>query len=168
MGLTSSTLVNSSNMSSVFILYLTVSTVYSNVYLTILVIIINIYYEYLFKFNSYFLTLFKIKIYKKIFLVKKSVCGNQQKFTPLYLVSEWNTPTGLYLLGYSTQVTSKSKNMEKVKLICTIVLLNIHECLSNHFSIRDNSFIWWIYPKSNMTYFAKKYGSLKNALIILI
>lgn len=67
MGLTSSTLVNSSNMSSVFILYLTVSTVYSNVYLTILVIIINIYYEYLFKFNSYFLTLFKIKIYKKIF-----------------------------------------------------------------------------------------------------
>ena len=90
--------------------------------------------------------------------MKKSACGNQQKFTPLYLVSEWNTPTGLYLLGYSTQVTSKSKNMEKVKLICTIVLLNIHECLSNHFSIRDNSFIWWIYPKSNMTYFAKKYG----------
>lgn len=57
MGLTSSTLVNSSNMSSV----------YRNVYLTILVIIINIYYEYLFKFNSYFLTLFKIKIYKKFF-----------------------------------------------------------------------------------------------------
>lgn len=67
MGLTSSTLVNSSNMSSVFILYLTVSTVYSNVYLTILVVIINIYYEYLFKFNSYFLTLFKIKIYKNFF-----------------------------------------------------------------------------------------------------
>nr|DAM14686.1 MAG TPA: hypothetical protein [Caudoviricetes sp.] len=32
-----------------------------------MVIIINIYYEYLFKFNSYFLTLFKIKIYKKFF-----------------------------------------------------------------------------------------------------
>lgn len=67
MGLTSSTLVNSSNMSSVFILYLTASTVYSNVYLTILVVIINIYYEYLFKFNSYFLTLFKIKYIKNFF-----------------------------------------------------------------------------------------------------
>lgn len=66
MGLTSSTLVNSSNMSSVFILYLTVSTVYSNVHLTILVIIINIYYEYLFKFNSYFLTLFKEYFMNKI------------------------------------------------------------------------------------------------------
>lgn len=53
-------------MSSVFILYLTVSTVYNNVYLTILVVIINIYYEYLFKFNSYFLTLFKEYFMNKI------------------------------------------------------------------------------------------------------
>lgn len=49
-------------------------------------------------------------------MVKKSVCGNQQKFTPLYLVSEWNTPTGLYLLGYSTQVTSKSRKEKKIML----------------------------------------------------
>jgi hypothetical protein len=98
MGLTSSTLVNSSNMSSVFILYLTVSTVYSNVHLTILVIIINIYYEYLFKFNSYFLTLFKIKYIKNFFGEEICVREPAKIHTPLPCIGVEH-PYGLVSVG---------------------------------------------------------------------
>lgn len=115
MGLTSSTLVNSSNMSSVFILYLTVSTVYSNVYLTILVVIINIYYEYLFKFNSYFLTLFKIKIYKNFFGEEICVWEAVQNQAPS-LFNRGKDPVVVTLISKSMAKTDFNNSVFVVKV----------------------------------------------------
>lgn len=117
MGLTSSTLVNSSNISSVFILYLTVSTVYSNVYLTILVVIINIYYEYLFKFNSYFLTLFKIKIYKNFFGEEICVWEAVQNQAPSLFNREKDPVV----------VTLISKSMAKLDFNNSVFVVKVYE-----------------------------------------
>ena len=60
--------------------------------------------------------------------------------------------------------------MERVKLVWTLILLEVHTSISSLFreGIFDYHWSWRLYPEKNVRYFCNKYGSIMNAKSVLL
>lgn len=56
---------------------------------------------------------------------------------------------------------------DKIKLLFTLIQYLIFQVIQGD-NIKDSHWSWRLYPRKNMKYFAKKYGSVEKAYIVLM